>query len=736
MVKKAYFIGIAGTTMAGLALAFKKVGWQVSGSDQKDVYPPVTTFLEQNNISYFKGYSEGNLSKAYDLVVAGRSALMIDPKNPEYFKAKKLGLKVLSYPEVIRDCLIKENSIVVVGTFQKSTTTALIAWILINAGLDPSFMIGGLPLNFGEGTRITDSKYSVIEGDETPTLLKTDPPKFIFYKPKYLLLTATQYDHPEIYKTKDDCLNAYINLVRLLPSDGVLFYDPVSVDERVVKVCQCRKITFLAKTQFKLDKRFQESNLRAITLANELKLDPKIIARSIASFQGLRGREELLGEFGGRIFYKDLSQHPLKVKSTIEALKKQYPQNKIIVVFNPSSTSLKYKSFLKGFKDSFSEAEKIIVSRVDYLKEFPDEERVTGPDLVKAFGGGDKVAYEPIDERIISFLETNTQRGDLIVFMSSGGLRFSRLIERIKGELEIFGVLGGSGEGRDKMKRNVPLAEYTTFKIGGPADLFYEAGSEEELIRVVRAVREVGIPYFILGGGSNILVWDKGYRGMVIKCQMLNVKCQIYEKKAVVFAEAGVPVSVLLDKLVENSITGLEFMAGIPGTVGGAVRGNAGAWQQSFGDKVKQVKVLTEQGEIRWIGKEECNFGYRESRFKKGGEVVLGVELEMDKGDKKEIEGRVKEYWGKRADQPKEPSAGCIFVNPKPQAAGELIDQSGLKGTQIGGAKISGKHANFIVNVGGAKAADVVALIDLAKKTVKEKFNIDLKEEIVRVGEF
>lgn len=415
--------------MASLAIAFKRMGWEVSGSDQKETYPPVSTLLEDNKITCFKEYNTNNLSFVPDLVVVGRSALLVDPRNPEYFKARKLGYKILSYPEVIRDYLIRENSIVVAGTYGKSTTTAIIAWILINAGLNPSFMIGGIPLNFNDGTRITNSKYSVVEGDETPALLETDLPKFMFYKPKYLLLTATEYDHPEIYKTKADYIGAYIDLVKLLPSDGILFYDPLTVDEGVITACKCKKIPYLHHSEIKFDESIRESALRVLTLCKELNISQKIIDDSLISFRGLKARQELLGEFAGRFCYQDLSQQPSKVGGSLRALRKRHPKNKIIVVFNPSATSLKYKESLRGFSEAFLEADKVVVAKVEYLKGITGEKRVTGPDLVEAFGGKEKVKYEPVMEKIAEWLIENTGKADVVIFMSSGGLRFTNLIK-------------------------------------------------------------------------------------------------------------------------------------------------------------------------------------------------------------------------------------------------------------------------------------------------------------------
>jgi len=290
--------------------------------------------------------------------------------------------------------------------------------------------------------------------------------------------------------------------------------------------------------------------------------------------------------------------------------------------------------------------------------------------------------------------------------------------------------------GKDKIKVDEPLANYTTYKIGGPADLFIQIESEEALVRTIEAVKKTGVPYFILGNGSNILVGDKGFRGIVIKIQNSKFKIQKSDSKVIIYAEAGMALLTLLDQCRENSLSGLEFVAGIPGTVGGAVRGNAGAWQQNISDKILRVKILFEDRDVLWIDKDNCSFSYRNSRFKSSDEIILGVEFELAKEDTTKIVDLTSFYLTKRLNQPKEPSAGCVFVNPKPQSAGQLIDACGLKGRQVGGAKISEEHANFFINTGGAKASELSALINLAKQKVKEKFYIDLQEEIVRIGEF
>lgn len=304
----------------------------------------------------------------------------------------------------------------------------------------------------------------------------------------------------------------------------------------------------------------------------------------------------------------------------------------------------------------------------------------------------------------------------------------------IKKENEIVNVLG-----KGRVKFNEILAPYTTFNIGGSADYFYEAKNEEEIVLAINATRKLSFPYFVLGGGANLLISDKGIRGLVIKIE--NLKLKIPASRAggenlKISVGAGVTLAEVVQQAADVGLSGLEFAVGIPGSVGGAIVGNAGAWQQAIGDRITRVKVVSGNGEITWYSQKDCGFDYRESKFKIGHEVILEAELELVTGDKETIIKQMDKYLEKRSLQPKEPSAGSVFVNPKPQAAGFLIEECNLKGKIIGGAQISPLHANFIVNKGGASSTDVIELISLAKAKVKQKFDIDLTLEIRMVGEF
>ncbi|MBA7633723.1 UDP-N-acetylenolpyruvoylglucosamine reductase [subsurface metagenome] len=281
-----------------------------------------------------------------------------------------------------------------------------------------------------------------------------------------------------------------------------------------------------------------------------------------------------------------------------------------------------------------------------------------------------------------------------------------------------------------KFQKNVLLKNYTTFKIGGPAKYFFVAKSKLSLVKTLQEAKRLDLPFFILAGGSNLLISDKGYQGLVI--QVKNQTLKVKNNK--IYAEAGVVFGQLVNFALKNSLTGFEWAAGIPGTLGGAVFGNAGAFNGAMKDVVREVEVFDmKKNKIRKLKNKDCKFGYRSSLFKKNPNlIILACQLQLKAGNKQEIKKEMQEYLDYRDERyPKEPSAGSIFKNPKNISARELIDKSGLKGKRIGGAEISKVHSNFIVNLNGAKSQDVLKLINLVKRTVDKKSGIKLKEEII-----
>lgn len=289
--------------------------------------------------------------------------------------------------------------------------------------------------------------------------------------------------------------------------------------------------------------------------------------------------------------------------------------------------------------------------------------------------------------------------------------------------------------GSDRLKQNEQLSAHVYMKVGGLADLYYEAKNSKELEEVIKLSIREEIPFTLLGNGSNVLVSDKGVRGLVVKNNAEEIKLLPF---GFVEVDSGVELSKLISLARNNGLTGLERLIRVPGTVGGAIFMNAGdTFKKKFiGDLVVWVEVVDKEGNVKKLELAECEFGYRSSRFQKSGETILRVKLQLKQETKEKIEIAARDILVRKMKQPTGPSMGSTFKNPQGSSAGELIEKAGLKGKQIGGAKISEVHGNFIINTGNATAKDVKDLIDLIKKTVKDKFNIELEEEIRYVGEW
>lgn len=290
--------------------------------------------------------------------------------------------------------------------------------------------------------------------------------------------------------------------------------------------------------------------------------------------------------------------------------------------------------------------------------------------------------------------------------------------------------------GSDNVKQQEPMSRHTTFRIGGPADFYLCPHSTKEVQEIVEICKEEKLPYFVLGNGSNLLVSDKGYRGVVV--QLWKNFSDITVKDCCIQAKAGALLSKVAAEALEAGLTGMEFASGIPGTIGGAAFMNAGAYGGEMKNIIKSVKVLDTQGEVLVLPKEELKMGYRTSIVKEKGYTVLSVELELTRGNQEEIRNTMEDLKERRTSkQPLEmPSAGSTFKRPEGYFAGKLIMDSGLRGFSVGGAQVSEKHCGFVVNKGGATAMDVLNLIREVQRKVKEQFGVDLETEVRFLGEF
>lgn len=288
----------------------------------------------------------------------------------------------------------------------------------------------------------------------------------------------------------------------------------------------------------------------------------------------------------------------------------------------------------------------------------------------------------------------------------------------------------------DQIKPEEPMKNHVTFRVGGPADFFVTPKNYEELSWVLKCCAKYEMPCYIMGNGSNLLVSDQGYRGVVIQLfrQLNDIQCE----GNVIRAQAGALLSAVANRALEEKLTGFEFAAGIPGTLGGACVMNAGAYGGEMKDVLKSVAVLTREGERITLQKNELELGYRTSIIAKKNYIVLEAEIELEVGDAEEIKAVMDDLKERRTTkQPLEyPSAGSTFKRPEGYFAGKLIQESGLQGFQVGGAQVSEKHCGFVINKDQATAADIAELIRQVQDRVEEKFGVRLETEVKRLGEF
>lgn len=290
---------------------------------------------------------------------------------------------------------------------------------------------------------------------------------------------------------------------------------------------------------------------------------------------------------------------------------------------------------------------------------------------------------------------------------------------------------------KEKVIQNEPMSKHTSFKIGGVADFFVKPSSIEEIGLIQNYAKNNNIPLYIIGNGSNLLVSDKGLKGIVAKLKLEEVEIEDEKENVIVSLGAGVKLSAIAHILMEKSISGMEELSGIPGTIGGAIRMNAGAYGKEIKDLCISTKCMDDKGKIIELSNEEQQFEYRSSIFKKKKYIILETKLKLTKGKKEQIKAKMKECMLKRNEsQPIDfPSAGSTFKRGNGFITAKVIDECGLKGCFVGGAEVSKKHAGFIVNKGDATAKDVLELIRCVKEKVLEETGLEIEEEIEFIGE-
>lgn len=437
-MKKVHIIGIAGKATAGIAKLFIDLGWEVTGSDQ-NVYPPMTTYLDALGVVYQTPYAAKNLSSAVDLVVVGGNALNVGVTNPEIELAKELGLPMRNYPEVIKEHLIKERSIVVAGNYGKGTITGAIVKALTDLGENPAYMVGGRMYDYEDNLHVSDGDWSVVEGDEYPVPSITrgqSISKFFYYQPKYLVLTSAEWDHFDQFPSEQVYIENFVNLVKSVPSDGTLVanYDGEHVGE-IIKHAKCKVITYslinphadFVGSEINLSPtilgRFNFANLvAAYALLKSIGFDRQKLIESLNAYKGLQQRMTVLHEDEQTVLVRDYAHSPIKAKAAISGVKETWPNHQLVAILDIFASSLKNKAVLQRLAGSLDKADLVLIPRVILSANRDRASMVTGKEIVEMIKKTQQnVVYIPdTDELISKALESSCPR--VILLMSSGGL--------------------------------------------------------------------------------------------------------------------------------------------------------------------------------------------------------------------------------------------------------------------------------------------------------------------------
>ena len=454
-----HFIGICGTAMGSVAAALQNRGYTITGSDQ-NVYPPMSDFLIENNINVSVGHDENNIPDNVDLVVVGNA---MSRGNVEVESVLNRKIPYTSLPELIKRYFLQgKRNIVITGTHGKTTTSSIIAHLLNDNGLNPNLMIGGIPLDIGEGGRFTESEFFVIEGDEYDTAFFDKRSKFVHYMPEIVVVNNIEFDHADIFNNIEEIKLSFKRMLNIVPENGIVFVngddnDAVEVTENcrapVIKVganddCDFKienlnlesfNSSFSIKDnsyQLPLDGEFNVRNAAmAIAVSDFLNIDQKNIIESVSKFSGIARRQELRGEEKNVKVIDDFGHHPTAIAATIGALKQRYPDSKIWAIFEPRSNTSRRNLLQSELEDSLSQADGVIISEVPNPEKVPDGELLDVETVIENLSSKGKEAFIGLSsDDIVCKLIPLTCSGDTIVVLSNGGFGgiHEKLLEALK----------------------------------------------------------------------------------------------------------------------------------------------------------------------------------------------------------------------------------------------------------------------------------------------------------------
>jgi UDP-N-acetylmuramate--alanine ligase len=745
---KIHLIGVAGSGMSGLAALLLELGHDVSGSDK--VATQETDRLQRLGLRFSREH-RAEYATETELVVFSSA---IRKENPILVRAREIGKPVFRRAEALAALMSAKRGILVAGMHGKTTTSAMAALVLREGGLHPSHYVGAeIPILGSNAHWDARGDYFVAEGDESDGTIR-------YFHPEHTLLLNIEEEHLDYYADLAAIEKVFRQLIG--QTSGKVFY---SADDahasRIGRECS-HGISFglAAGADYRAGdvelKEFTSSfgvyhdgkqigrallnvpgghnvhnAIGVIALSTELGIPFEKIAGSLRKFEHARRRFEIKYQSDRFLLVDDYAHHPSEIRATLKTARATR-RRRVLTMFQPHRYS-RTKALCKEFGRAFDDADKVVVTDVYPASEKPIA-GITGKTIADEIvaHGHCGVIYQPHLNRVHRDIGNMLDSGDLVLSLGAGNIHEQLAI--LAGDLVIAeklkAIVGEEGE----VRLYEPLSKHTTLRVGGPAQFWVEPRTEDAFAELIRFCRREGMSLFTIGRGSNLLVRDGGMPGVVARpCGGDFDRIEVHGEE--ITAGAGMKLKEVAYAAKKAGLTGLEWMEGIPGAVGGALRMNAGAMGAQTFENVTSIRYLDNEGNPHAKTRDELEVHYRNFPLLETNFAVSAT-FRGKPGTAEEILRKLEASQAKRrSSQPAAKSAGCIFKNPDSCPAGKLVDELGLKNSRVGSARVSEVHGNFIVNDGGATAAEMLELIDRVKATARAKRGIELETEVQIVGE-
>ena len=751
--RRVHFIGIGGVGMSGLARLLLQQGHTVTGSDAAP--NGLADGLRKLGAKIHTGHDAAHVPADAELVVFTSA---VTGTNPEHRAATERGLPCIRRGLLLTALMNHRYNVAVAGTHGKTTTSSMIAHILMRSDSAPSFCVGAHVPILGTNAQLGAGKYFVAEACESDGTL-------INYAPEYAVCLNIEAEHLDHHGSMERLLATFETLFQ--STSGAVFYCadcptttalskkartaisfglteqadytalgimPTARGSRFTVACRGEKIGTI---ELVIPGRQNIANaLAAIAVADQLGLPFEKVAAALAVFTGAKRRFERKHDANGIVVVDDYAHHPTEIKATIAAARTLGFQ-RVIAAFQPHRYT-RTQALRDDFATAFAEADKLFLADIYAASESPIP-GISGKTIFDAVTNIDKL-YEPDLTKLAELLAAEAQPGDLILVMGAGDIykvaagvaeTLSKPVARpaYNFEADLRTVLSED----TKVLRNEPMARHTSMRVGGPAELFVEPRDEHDLAKLLEFCHLRQIPVTVIGRGTNLLVRDGGIAGVVVHLDGAEFsKIEVDGER--IIARGGARLKAIVNEAKRREIGGLEFLEGIPGSLGGALRMNAGAMGRQALEVVDWVRYISFTGVIYDAEAKTLPVSYRNCPLFQH-HAALSAILRGQHTPRAQIEATLREFERRRrATQPAQPSAGCVFKNPETISAGRLIDELGLKGARVGGACVSELHANFIVNDHGATAADVLELIGMVRDRARQERGIELETEVMILG--